>query len=201
MRVLENGVDLGRFLAQRLTRSVPPDSPCVGTVANLRPVKGVDVLVAAAALVTERYPRTIFRVAGEGGQRGDLETTIEHQGLSGRFLLPGGAEDVPSFLAGLDVAVLPSRSEGMSNALLEYMAAGRADRSDRRRRQYGIGRARRSRAARAAERSGGDGSCHRPTAGRPFSCLSPCRRGGVTSDRSLRGARRWCDDSRNSTGV
>jgi glycosyltransferase involved in cell wall biosynthesis len=33
--------------------------------------------------------------------------------------------DVPSFLAGLDVAVLPSRAEGMSNAVLEYMAAGR----------------------------------------------------------------------------
>ena len=34
--------------------------------------------------------------------------------------------DIPGFLGGLDVAVLSSRSEGMSNALLEYMAAGRA---------------------------------------------------------------------------
>jgi glycosyltransferase involved in cell wall biosynthesis len=34
-------------------------------------------------------------------------------------------KDVPGFLAGLDVAVLPSRAEGMSNAVLEYMAAGR----------------------------------------------------------------------------
>ena len=34
--------------------------------------------------------------------------------------------DIPAFLAGLDVAVLCSRSEGLSNALLEYMAAGRA---------------------------------------------------------------------------
>src|SRR5262249_4735618 len=44
---------------------------------------------------------------------------------AGRFALPGAVADVPGFLAGLDVAVLPSRAEGMSNALLEYMAAGR----------------------------------------------------------------------------
>src|SRR5262249_13308183 len=42
-----------------------------------------------------------------------------------RFHLPGSVKDVPGFLARLDVAVLPSRAEGMSNAVLEYMAAGR----------------------------------------------------------------------------
>ncbi len=43
----------------------------------------------------------------------------------GRFRLRGGVDDMPGFLAGLDVAVLCSHAEGMSNALLEYMAAGR----------------------------------------------------------------------------
>ena len=47
-------------------------------------------------------------------------------GLADRFHLLGSVADVPAFLGGLDVAVLPSRSEGMSNAILEYMAAGRA---------------------------------------------------------------------------
>src|SRR5262249_45045138 len=42
------------------------------------------------------------------------------------FLLPGSVADIPGFLAGLNVAVLCSRAEGMSNAVLEYMAAGRA---------------------------------------------------------------------------
>jgi glycosyltransferase involved in cell wall biosynthesis len=125
VRVLENGVDLGRFLALRPTAETLTETPCVGTVANLRPVKGVDVLVAAAALLAECRPRTVFRVAGEGGQRAELETAIARHGLAERFLLPGGSQDVPQFLAGLDVAVLPSRAEGMSNALLEYMAAGR----------------------------------------------------------------------------
>jgi glycosyltransferase involved in cell wall biosynthesis len=123
--VLENGVDLAQFLALPPPAGVLPDTPHVGAVGNLRPVKGVDVLVAAASLLTQWRSRTVFQVAGEGGQRSELESAVARHGLAGRFFLPGGAEDVPGFLAGLDVAVLPSRSEGMSNALLEYMAAGR----------------------------------------------------------------------------
>jgi glycosyltransferase involved in cell wall biosynthesis len=122
--VLENGVDLERFLA------LPPPAPVagrvtVGAVANLRPVKGLDVLVRAAAWLSHKHPQVTFRVAGEGEQRGELEAAVRAAGLAGRFELPGATADVPGFLAGLDVAVLPSRAEGMSNALLEYMAAGR----------------------------------------------------------------------------
>jgi glycosyltransferase involved in cell wall biosynthesis len=123
--VLENGVDLERFLA------VPPLDPRgtprrVGTVANLRAVKGLDVLVRAAAEVTARCPDAAFRVAGEGEERPALEARIVALGLAERFTLPGPVRDIPAFLAGTDIAVLNSRAEGMSNALLEYMAAGRA---------------------------------------------------------------------------
>ncbi|MBO0697657.1 MAG: glycosyltransferase, partial [Zavarzinella sp.] len=67
-----------------------------------------------------------FEVAGEGEQRPELERLIREARLVDRFQLLGPVHDVPSFLTGLDVAVLPSHSESMSNALLEYMAAGRA---------------------------------------------------------------------------
>ncbi|MFO0842171.1 MAG: glycosyltransferase [Gemmataceae bacterium] len=116
--VLENGVDLERFLA------VPPagdGAARVGAVANLRPVKGIDVLVAAAA----RLPGVTFEVAGEGDQREALQNQIREGGIQDRFRLPGARGDIPGFLAGLDVAVLPSRAEGMSNAVLEHMAAAR----------------------------------------------------------------------------
>ena len=46
-------------------------------------------------------------------------------GLIGRVVLHGAVADIPAFLAALDVTVLPSHAEGMSNAVLEYMAAGR----------------------------------------------------------------------------
>jgi len=54
-----------------------------------------------------------------------LEESARRHGLADRLHLLGSVADVPTFLSGLDIAVLPSRSEGMSNALLEYMAAGR----------------------------------------------------------------------------
>jgi glycosyltransferase involved in cell wall biosynthesis len=121
--VLENGVDLDRFLA------LPPapwtERRRVGVVANLRPVKGLDVFLAAAVRLAGAFPDVDFRVAGEGAMRASLESTATEQGLAQRFGLPGSIADVPGFLAGLDVAVLCSRAEGMSNALLEYMAAGR----------------------------------------------------------------------------
>ncbi len=125
--VLENGVDLDRF------RDLPPlterpisERPHVGMVANLRPIKGLDVFVRAVALVHARHPRAIFTVAGEGELRATLEQQAAAEGLAEHFSLPGSVVDVPGFLSGLDVAVLCSHAEGMSNALLEYMAAGRA---------------------------------------------------------------------------
>jgi glycosyltransferase involved in cell wall biosynthesis len=125
--LLENGVDHGRFLA------VPPlpVQPCrsgrtVGAAANLRPVKGLDLLLDAVAQLSSDYSDLICQIAGEGEMRGALEETAGQRGLAGRFHLLGSVADVPAFLSGLDIAILPSRSEGMSNALLEYMAAGRA---------------------------------------------------------------------------
>lgn len=122
--VLENGVDLERFLAIPPLAAAAPRR--VGAVANLRPVKGLDVLVRAASAVTAAHPEATFAVAGEGECRPALERQVAEAGLAGRFALPGAVRDIPAFLAGLDVAVLSSRAEGMSNAVLEYMAAGRA---------------------------------------------------------------------------
>jgi glycosyltransferase involved in cell wall biosynthesis len=124
--VLANGVDLDRFLAVPPLTGRPAGVPRVGAVANLRPVKGLDVLVRAATLLAETHPLAAFQVAGEGELRAPLERDIAVRGLAERFTLAGSVADIPRFLAGLDVAVLCSRAEGMSNAVLEYMAAGRA---------------------------------------------------------------------------
>jgi glycosyltransferase involved in cell wall biosynthesis len=123
--VLENGVDLEQFLQiPQATSQSPPRR--VGCVANLRPVKGLELFVRAAALLAEGHPGVRFEIAGEGPERRRLDELAATSGLQGRVRLQGAVRDIPGFLAGLDVAVLCSRSEGMSNALLEYMAAGRA---------------------------------------------------------------------------
>src|SRR3712207_8387259 len=63
--------------------------------------------------------RSSFQVAGEGPLRPSLERLANELGLGGRLALQGSVADVPAFLAGLEVAVLPSLSEGMSNARSE----------------------------------------------------------------------------------
>src|SRR6185436_15674402 len=85
-----------------------------------------DLFVKAASCLARRHPDVTFEIAGEGEQRAMLETMIAGLGLGGRVHLSGAARDVPAFLSRIEVAVLCSQSEGMSNAVLEYMAAGRA---------------------------------------------------------------------------
>ena len=125
VEVLENGVDLERF-----KRFILPDTSRsrvrVGCVANLRAVKNIDGLMHFAKSALARYPQLVFEVAGDGEQREELEKLHGELGLGDRFRLLGSVSDVPGFLRTLDIAVLPSHSEGMSNALLEYMAASRA---------------------------------------------------------------------------
>lgn len=123
--VLGNGVDTARF-----NRFMLPDTSKkrvrVGCVANLRPVKNIDGLLRAAKSALAQFPHLIFEVAGDGEQRAELEQLRSELGLGDRFVLRGSVTNVAEFLRTVEIAVLPSHSEGMSNALLEYMAAGRA---------------------------------------------------------------------------
>jgi glycosyltransferase involved in cell wall biosynthesis len=77
-------------------------------------------------LVAATHPQVTFHIAGEGPLRRTLQELIAELKLTDRIFLPGTVQDVPAFLRELDIAVLCSRSEGMSNAILEYMAAGKA---------------------------------------------------------------------------
>ena len=124
VRVLENGVDLERFDGLRPS-SVTGELVRIGAVANLRAIKNVDGLIRVAENLCQRYPHLRFEIAGEGPMRPALERQIAAASLQERFCLRGSVADIPSFLGSLDIAVLCSHSESMSNALLEYMAAGR----------------------------------------------------------------------------
>lgn len=123
--VIPNGIETGKFSAVKPWRPNETKRSCrVGAVSNLKPVKGTDVFIEAAKMIVSKCPDFYFEIAGKGDfdyYRG----LIERNGLTDRFVLPGSIGDIPSFLAELDIAVLPSRAEGLSNSLLEYMAAGR----------------------------------------------------------------------------
>jgi L-malate glycosyltransferase len=122
--VIENGLDLKPFAG------IPLDSingnghiRKVGMVANLRKVKGPEVFVNAARIVAHEFPDVVFQLAGNMDEYS--RQLIKESGIQGRFELKGSVDNIPQFLSGLDIAVLTSHSEGLSNTILEYMAAGR----------------------------------------------------------------------------
>jgi L-malate glycosyltransferase len=98
----------------------------VTSVGNIRYVKGHDVLIKAASLVVQQFPEVIFSIAGkvlEADYFSDLEAMVQDLNLSKNFYFAGSVTDLRSHLGGADIFVLPSRSEGFSNAIVEAMAA------------------------------------------------------------------------------
>jgi glycosyltransferase involved in cell wall biosynthesis len=128
--VIPNGVDTDRFRPgpkRGLLQSagVPFDALVIGTVGRLDPVKGHRYLLEAAAEVVKAHPQCHFVLVGsDGNPEGKaLRVQASRLSLDGRVHLLGERSDVPQLLREMDIFVLPSVSEGMSNALLEAMAA------------------------------------------------------------------------------
>jgi glycosyltransferase involved in cell wall biosynthesis len=118
--VIPNGIDAPDFAARRPRRPIRT----VITVANLRPEKDHRTLLAAASIVTAKYPDICFRVVGDGALRAELERETAARGLGDRVEFLGHREDVPALLAESDLFAFPSRTEAFPNGVLEGMAAG-----------------------------------------------------------------------------
>jgi len=126
---IHNGVDLSRFgragkLESRMRLSLPADAPIVGTVGRLDPVKDQAGLIQAFAQVRAQHPAALLVVAGDGPCRAELERVAAGLGQRDHVRLLGNRDDIPTVMAALDVFVLPSIAEGISNTILEAMATG-----------------------------------------------------------------------------
>jgi glycosyltransferase involved in cell wall biosynthesis len=128
--VIYNGVDVARGVhadraSARRSLGATGDELVVGAVGRLVPVKNYGLLVRAFARVAASTRRPVRLVLlGEGPERAALQAAAAASGIAARTALLGHRDDVADLLAGLDVFVLPSVSEGLSNTLLEAMAAG-----------------------------------------------------------------------------
>jgi len=122
IRVVYNGLAASAF-EPALPAELSSALPVVVCVANLNAAKGHRYLIAAATRLRERGLACTLALVGAGPEEDRLRHQADLAFLDVRFL--GARTDVAALLARADVVVLPSLSEGMSNALMEAMAAGR----------------------------------------------------------------------------
>lgn len=125
VQTVYNGLDLSDWLTSRQTTN-SSGRVLIRTVGNIRRVKGHDVLIRAAASIVESFPNVLFSIAGEVLEPdyfAELQALILSLNLSDHFHFEGGVTNLREYLAAADIFVLPSRSEGFSNAIIEAMAA------------------------------------------------------------------------------
>ena len=103
---------------------LPENGRIAVSLAALTPEKDQSTLVAAAAILVRDLPNLHWVIAGEGPLRGLLERRIAEAGLTERFHLVGPLPDPHTLLAGADVCVLSSTSEGLGSSILAAMAIG-----------------------------------------------------------------------------
>ena len=144
--VIRNGIDLAKMngelvpggAALRREFGIPPTAPLISTIARLCPSKGFDVALEALPHIHARYPDARLLIVGEGLRsvngslvpdhtyRRELEFKAQSLGVADRVVFAGYRQDVPSILRQVDLSVQPSHTEGLSNSVLEAMAAGAA---------------------------------------------------------------------------
>lgn len=127
IKQIYNGIDTSKFRPvtadekARLPRmlGLPENTPFVGVVGRLDPIKDHACLFKAFQMLKTVFPKVQLLVVGDGPERERLEK-ISVEGI--RFL--GRRDDIDQILPTLDVFVLPSKNEGISNTVLEAMACG-----------------------------------------------------------------------------
>jgi len=128
--VIYNGIDTDLFrnikpdkaLKKRL--GIPEGNRVVGIVANFRPMKHHFTFVKAAAGILKKRRDIDFVLVGTGQLKEETERLAAGLGVSGSMHFAGPQDDVIPYLSIMDVGVNCSEGEGLSNAIMEYMAAG-----------------------------------------------------------------------------
>jgi glycosyltransferase involved in cell wall biosynthesis len=115
--------------------NVPPADPAaprhrgapgitLGTAGRLVKLKGIEYLLAAAAMLRHEFPTLRVEIAGSGPERRKLDEAVARSGLGGSVKFLGWIDDLSSVLGRWNIFVMPSLEEGFPIAALDAMAAG-----------------------------------------------------------------------------
>lgn len=129
--IIYNGIDLSRYgktqsrdLRDKLGLS--DDALMIGSLGNIRPAKGYDLLIRAARRVVDNFPQAHFVIAGDpkSSLQRQLDELCRQECLTDNVHFVGFCSDSAAFLAQLDYFLLSSTSEGLSIATVEALATG-----------------------------------------------------------------------------
>jgi glycosyltransferase involved in cell wall biosynthesis len=125
---IPNGVDCEKFAAAPDPSAAPgfqaaPGEVVIGALAPLRPEKNLGRLIRAAASLAPRYGLRLL-IAGDGSERGALETCAKEQGIADRTFFAGHVAAPEKVLGLMDVLAITSDTEQMPNSEIQAMAAG-----------------------------------------------------------------------------
>jgi len=125
-----NGIDTGVFCPQGAAAALPWETPwadaapVIGVVCALRPEKGLHLLLEAFARVMVARPDARLLIVGSGPMLLELEGRAAALNLGDRCRFQSAVQNVAEWLRVMDIFVLPSLSEALSNSLMEAMACG-----------------------------------------------------------------------------
>jgi glycosyltransferase involved in cell wall biosynthesis len=123
--VIRNGLPPSAFAGTSPALPPVPGLLRVGMIARMNHrAKNHQGFLQAAARVAAKFSAVEFVLVGDGPLRTELERETQNLGLVNQVRFLGDRRDVPAVLASLDVTVLPSSSESLSNSIIESMAAG-----------------------------------------------------------------------------
>lgn len=128
---LDNGIPVQRFARGESARAkarevlgLPGDVQVLGCVGRLVALKNHALLIGILSALRTRFTDLHLVLIGDGPLHDTLQQQVRASGLSGCVHFMGDRSDVADLLCGFDVFVQPSRTEGLSIALLEASAAG-----------------------------------------------------------------------------
>jgi glycosyltransferase involved in cell wall biosynthesis len=127
-----NGVNFDRFRTQcdpsirRAEIGLPETAVLAGVIARVEPAKDHTTLLRALALISQRLPQLHLVIVGGGSEVERLKASAHELGVADHVYFTGPRTDAVEWLQSVDISVLSSVKEGLSNTVLESMAAGRA---------------------------------------------------------------------------
>jgi len=129
MEIIHNGIQMPEPTDENAKQKLKTEfnlkayDQVLACVGNFRPVKGHKFLIEALSILENRFPDLKLILVGKLDGAEENVELVKKLGLVSKIIFPGQRSDVSNILGISDVCALPSLSEGLSNTLMEYMAA------------------------------------------------------------------------------